>query len=125
MTSQNEQAASTADIAYPTESGPSMGEAAEPAASDTSNTPLLPSDLSESLGGQWDAIQAQFVDSPRDAVQQADALVANVIQELAKTFADERASLEQQWDRDEDVDTEALRMALQRYRSFFQRLLAA
>ena len=125
MTSEREEATTTADIAYPDDgdlSTPSTEQATE---SDSTDTPLLPQDLTASLGGQWDAIQTQFVDSPRDAVQQADALVANVIQELARTFADERASLEQQWDRDEEVDTEDLRMALQRYRSFFRRLLAA
>jgi hypothetical protein len=93
--------------------------------SDTTNAPLLEPARSDGLRAEWSDIQARFVDDPRDAVQEADALVATVIQELARTFADERASLEQQWDRDEDVDTEALRMALQRYRSFFQRLLAA
>jgi hypothetical protein len=43
---------------------------------------------------------------------------------LAETFADERTKLEQQWDRGDQVDTESLRVALQRYRSFFDRLLS-
>jgi hypothetical protein len=57
-------------------------------------------------------------------VQEADALVSATIKRLAEIFADERQKLEQQWDRSENVPTEDLRVALQRYRSFFARLLA-
>ena len=70
-------------------------------------------------------IQTGFVDEPRQTVEQADELVAQVMQRLAEGFAAERERLEQQWGRGEDVSTEDLRIALQRYRSFFQRLLAA
>jgi hypothetical protein len=50
--------------------------------------------------------------------------VAQVMKRLAEVFAEERSSLERQWDRGDDVSTEDLRIALQRYRSFFQRLLS-
>jgi|SRR5437868_700164 hypothetical protein len=73
---------------------------------------------------RWQAIQADFVDDPREAVKQADELVAQLIQQLAKTFADERSKLEGQWDRGDDVSTEDMRLALRRYRSFFGRLLS-
>jgi hypothetical protein len=63
------------------------------------------------------------VDEPRRTVEQADELVAEVMKRLAEGFAAERERLEQQWGRGEDVSTEDLRLALQRYRSFFQRLL--
>jgi len=63
------------------------------------------------------------VDDPQDAVRSADTLVAEVMQRLAQVFADERQTLEKQWDRDGDANTEELRLALQRYRSFFNRLL--
>ena len=69
-------------------------------------------------------MQTGFVDSPRQAVERADALVAEVMQHLAKTFADERNGLERQWDRGGDVSTDDLRNAFQRYRSFFERLLS-
>ena len=87
--------------------------------------PLLASQDAEGFRGQWLEIQAAFVDEPRRAVHEADELVAELMQRLARTFADERATLESQWDRDEDVSTEDLRLALQRYRSFFDRLLSA
>ena len=69
-------------------------------------------------------IQTRFVDEPRGAVEDADGLVATVMQHVAEGFADERERLEAQWGRGEDISTEDLRVALQRYRSFFQRLLA-
>jgi hypothetical protein len=78
----------------------------------------------ESMTTRWRDIQADFVDHPREAMQNADALVAGLMQQLAKTFADERAQLEAQWSRGDDVSTEDLRVSLQRYRAFFERLLA-
>jgi hypothetical protein len=86
--------------------------------------PLLPSDVVNELRGRWTDIQAGFVDEPRRAVEQADGLVAEAIKRLAETFARERDQLEGQWDRGGDVSTEDLRQALQRYRSFFSRLLS-
>ena len=75
------------------------------------------------FNSRWSEIQTGFVDEPRRAVQQADALVSDVINRIADSFGRERTQLEQQWDRGGDVSTEDLRVALQRYRSFFSRLL--
>ena len=72
---------------------------------------------------RWTAIQTTFVDEPRTAVEQADTLVAEVIRELARVFAEERGQLEGAWSRGTDVSTEDLRQALQRYRDFFHLLL--
>ena len=87
-------------------------------------TPLFAAEEAQGLRSRWDAIQASFVDEPRKAVEEADSLVANTMKRLAEMFAEERAGLEGQWDRGDDVSTEDLRLALQRYRSFFGRLLA-
>lgn len=89
-----------------------------------SRTPLFAADRAETFGSRWEDIQTSFVDEPRRAVEQADSLVAEVMQQLAKTFADERAQLERQWDHGEDISTEDLRVALRRYRSFFDSLLS-
>lgn len=86
--------------------------------------PLLPPDDLENYRGRWEQVQAVFVDEPRRAVEEADALVAEVMRQLAETFASERSTLEGQWDRAGEADTEALRVTLQRYRSFFNRLLS-
>jgi hypothetical protein len=79
---------------------------------------------SNDLRARWDSIQVGFVDEPRKAVQEADALVSATMTRLAEIFANERHTLEQQWDRSEDISTEDFRLALRRYRSFFGRLLA-
>ena len=72
---------------------------------------------------QWSKVQTGFVDEPRRTVEDADKLVASVMQRLAEGFANERSGLEKQWDSGDNVSTEDLRVALQRYRSFFDRLL--
>jgi hypothetical protein len=77
------------------------------------------------LRSRWSSIQAGFVDEPRHSVEQADQLVATAIQRIAQGFASERATLEKQWDQGDAVSTEDLRVALQRYRAFFGRLLNA
>ncbi len=87
-------------------------------------SPLFPDDELQDLKTHWDKIQTGFVDEPRTAVEEADALVASTMQQLASAFAKERANLEQQWDRGDNVSTEDLRVAFQRYRSFFRRLLS-
>jgi hypothetical protein len=86
--------------------------------------PLFDSSRAEALRGRWTDIQAGFVDEPRRAVEQADSLVAEVMQQLAQAFSEARSSLEGQWDRGDNINTEDLRQALRRYRSFFDRLLA-
>jgi len=86
--------------------------------------PLFETGESESLRSRWMSIQTQFVDEPRRSVEQADELVASAMKRLAEIFANERDTLEQNWDRGGDVSTEDLRIALQRYRSFFDRLLS-
>jgi hypothetical protein len=73
---------------------------------------------------RWDQVQTSFVDEPRQAVEQADSLVANVVKRIAEQFSTERAQLEKQWDSNGNVSTEDLRQALRSYRSFFDRLLA-
>lgn len=86
--------------------------------------PLFADEELRNLRSRWDQAQGAFVDEPRRAVEQADSLVADVVHRIAEQFANERASLEQQWDRGDNVSTEDLRQALKRYRSFFDRLLS-
>jgi hypothetical protein len=86
--------------------------------------PLFPDDELHSFRTRWDEVQTSFVDEPRQAVEQADSLVANVVKRIAEQFSAERAQLEKQWDSGDSVSTEDLRQALKRYRSFFDRLLS-
>jgi len=102
-----------------------VADAEQATSAEAKHQPLLAAEDGASLRQRWDAIQASFVDEPRASVEQADGLVADVMQRLAAMFNQERTLLESQWERGEDVSTEELRVALQRYRSFFDRLLAA
>ncbi|HEY1518048.1 MAG TPA: hypothetical protein VGF91_16600 [Solirubrobacteraceae bacterium] len=94
------------------------------AASASNGGSLLPADMDATFQQRWKEIQTRFVDEPRGAVEDADSLVASLMQQLAEGFAKERERLEAQWGRGEDISTEDLRVALQRYRTFFQRLLS-
>jgi hypothetical protein len=85
--------------------------------------PLFSESEMGELRPRWSNVQTGFVDEPRRTVEDADKLIASVMQRLAKGFANERSGLEKQWDQDDHVSTEDLRIALQRYRSFFDRLL--
>ena len=108
---------STRELAKDLERAPS-GKADHSAA-----TALFPENESRDFHKRWTDIQTGFVDEPRQAVERADELVAEVIKRLAESFARERSRLEGQWGRGDNVSTEDLRVALQRYRAFFDRLL--
>ncbi len=104
---QNESAVTTAEIAQ-----------------ESSAEALFVSSEAQDFRSKWEKIQVGFVDEPRKSVQDADGLVAAAIKRLAEVFAEERSKLEHEWDRGDSVSTEDLRIALRRYRSFFDRLLS-
>lgn len=85
--------------------------------------PLLAKGEAENFRSRWFDIQTDFIDDPRHSVESADELVAQVINSITENFASERDSLEDQWNRGEEASTEDLRLAIKRYRSFFNRLL--
>ncbi|HZA78445.1 MAG TPA: hypothetical protein VE623_18850 [Acidimicrobiales bacterium] len=89
----------------------------------TDDSPLL--ERADEWMGRWNEIQIRFVDEPRDSIAEADALVDEVMKELTTAFSDERKRLEGAWSAGSDPSTEELRVAFQRYRSFFNRLLMA
>jgi hypothetical protein len=130
----NDEKLTTADIAHPENT-----RIPQPSAIDSPNlqpdqtvaqpgqarhaTALFPDEELHNFRANWDQVQASFVDEPRQAVEQADSLVANVVKHIAEQFSTERSQLEKQWDGGTEVSTEDLRQALRRYRSFFDRLL--
>ena len=85
---------------------------------------LFADDELAGMRARWDSVQAGFVDDPRECVTKADGLVSDLIDRLTGGFADARSRLEEKWARGESASTEDLRLALQNYREFFQRLLA-
>jgi hypothetical protein len=86
---------------------------------------LLSEERTSQFEERWRQIQTGFVDHPRKAVAQADTLVEDLMQQLTTSFSETRSRLESQWEEGEDASTEDLRVALTRYRSFFNRLLSA
>jgi len=86
--------------------------------------PLFTPDLTDTYRQRWTAIQTGFVDDPRQAVRNGDELVAQIMTNLANSFAEERHRVEAQLDETGEGSTENLRIALRRYRSFFERLLS-
>jgi len=112
----NSERSSTRDMAK-TERPPE----AEPSAE---NIALFDPDEASGFRTRWEAIQTGFVDEPRAAVEQADALVGEVTARLADSFDRGRRELERQWDTEGKASTEDLRVSLKRYRSFFERLLS-
>jgi len=104
--------------------GGSSTGAATAVALDKQVVPLFSAEEAKDFRTRWDAIQVSFVDEPRQVVEEADSLVAVAMKRLAEMFAAERARLEGQWDSGDNVSTEDLRLALQRYRSFFGRILS-
>jgi hypothetical protein len=120
-----ERGLSTADLAGSGTNGrdprpaPRRDESSAP-----DRAPLFEREDAGELRRRWDGVQVGFVDEPRRSVEQADGLVAEVMQSLASAFARERSALEEQWNKGEEVSTEDLRQTLRRYRSFFDRLLS-
>ena len=99
-------------------------EAAEQNLEQQYSGPLLKNGNSDKLRAEWEAIQTAFVDDPRGAVKDADKLVASAIQQLADSFSEQRAKLEHEWSKGNEVSTENLRQVIRQYRAFFHRLLA-
>ena len=89
----------------------------------TTDSGFLPEERMSALRDRWNDVQTGFVDDPQNAVQQAHGLVTELVDDLVQTFTQERSTLETQWKSGGEADTETLRVALQRYRSFFNRLL--
>jgi hypothetical protein len=114
MTPQQVETLPTADFA----SAGGTHTAQEP------NLPLFAQNDTQDFRSRWERIQSGFVDEPRTAVKQADELVASTIKRLEEVFAAERQKMEAEWDKTDNVSTEDLRIALRRYRSFFDRLLS-
>jgi len=85
--------------------------------------PLFEGDDAKKFRSRWLAIQSNFVDDPSASVKQADDLVSDVIKSVTMNFSNRRIALEKQWNGEENTSTEDLRMAIKRYRSFFDRLL--
>jgi hypothetical protein len=145
MSREDERTLSTADLAGASEA-PQAGEERDGAPADRGDrmtqvetrqqaagsgsaqaeplAELFPQDVAGGFRSRWDAVQIGFVDDPKQAVKQADELVAQVMKSLAESFSRQRSNIEGAAPGGDEASTESLRVALQRYRSFFHRLLS-
>ena len=98
--------------------------ARQPAAHDDELAALFTPEIAAGFRSRWDAVQIGFVDDPGQAVRHADELVAEVMKSLADSFAQERARFESRMHESQTAATENMRVAVRRYRSFFERLLS-
>jgi hypothetical protein len=121
------RAADTATTATTAGTGAATGTAGGTGSTEADATeqraPLVPSDRADQFASRWNEVKGMFVDEPRKAVQQADALVGELLDDLERSFREQRKDIERGLEND-DTSTEDLRMALRRYRSFFDRLLS-
>lgn len=108
-----------------TRPGPSAASVAQTSQGEDSSgrERLVSADRAQSYGTRWDAVKGEFVDEPRRAVADADALVGELLDELQTLFTEQRKGIERSMAADE-TSTEDMRLALRRYRSFFDRLLS-
>jgi hypothetical protein len=122
---QADRAVAPDDLERPAPAPVPVPETTAPARSeDGALEPLFTPDAARDFRANWDAVQIGFVDDPRQAVRQADDLVRQVLEDLSRSFSNERSTLDGGTDTAEQPSTENLRLALRRYRSFFQRLLS-
>lgn len=122
---EREAAAAGGTPAYPATPGgaTAAGTAAGVTTTAGEGQPLLGDDQLRHFRTRWDAIQSSFIDQPRESVAAADTLVREATDALHSLFENDRRQLEAVWDRGDEVSTEDLRVTLQSYRSFFERLL--
>ena len=99
--------------------GRSCAEAARPVLTRDSGGAFMSQSDDESFRARWSSVQVGFVDDPRQAVDEAEQLVADVIADLVDGFRRRRTELET----DGSGSTDELRAAFRGYRDFFDRLL--
>jgi len=121
----NDEQVSTADIVEATEEGNMVWPSPEMASEAIESEPvtLLTGAEIDELQSRWNTIQIEFVDAPSTSVEQADALVGEVMERIERIFSEKRALLDEKRGNHEEVSTEDHRIALQRYRTLFNHLL--
>jgi hypothetical protein len=97
--------------------------AADQGDADGQRATLIAPERADGYNSRWNQLKSDFVDEPRRAVRGANELVGEVLDELEELFRRQRTDLEQGLE-NEQTTTEDLRLALGRYRSFFDRLLS-
>jgi len=95
-------------------------------ARDAEEVRIPPADqgAADQMWQRWREIQSAFVDDPRKAVGEAQALVSGEIDRVVQQLQEQRSQLERGWSNGDNTSTEDLRRGLQGYREFLGRLLS-
>jgi hypothetical protein len=103
------------------DAGAAGGQATPGAVSFVEQTAVISRQDADTFQARWETIQGTFIDDPHAATEQADELVGEVMDRLASLRQEYLTQLRRAVG--DGSDTEAMRVALQRYRAFFQLLL--
>ncbi|MEU5179144.1 hypothetical protein [Streptomyces longwoodensis] len=116
-----------------TGTGTTSDDSASPAteAAGTDAPSLLPRDASDELAGRLRQTVVEFVDRPKEAVEEADRLLEELANRFTEAVTERRRTLRGAWHTDDTgkrgagstTDTEQLRLALRDYRELAERLL--
>jgi hypothetical protein len=91
---------------------------------DSEETTLLKCEDIDELKSRWDSIQIEFVDEPRKSVEKADALLVDAVKMIDRELSEKRSELSEHFVNHDNVSTEDLRVTLQSYRTFLNRIFA-
>ncbi len=87
----------------------------------TMGMPLIDRGSMADFERRWQAVQADFVDDPRRSVGEAGNVMAELMEHIAKSLRQRAADLGA--GHAGEMDTEAMRMELQRYRQLMSRVV--
>lgn len=104
-----------------TASASAMPSAQSPLATDPG--PVLAPEASLDFRERWHGIQAEFIDDPRRAVEDADRLVADVAHAFTTGVEKRRQGLTSGWQDNEHSETEELRLTMRQYRALVEHIL--
>ncbi|MFI0508431.1 hypothetical protein ACH3Y9_04715 [Streptomyces sp. WSLK1-5] len=88
--------------------------------------PLIPADERDKIVRHLGHAVNHFADTPREALEEAEAAFDAAADALVKALAERRRGLREGWqDQDAETQSTALRLALREYREITGRLLRA
>lgn len=112
----------SAGTSQPSQSGQSTPADGGTPAADGQDTVLAP-ETSRRLRERWRAVQAEFVDDPRRAVEDADRLLSEAAGAFASGLEERRRALTSGWEQDGHGETEQLRLTMHHYRALVDAVL--
>ncbi|MBS2967051.1 hypothetical protein KGA66_28720 [Actinocrinis puniceicyclus] len=85
--------------------------------------PVLARQTADDLRERWRGIQAEFIDDPGRAVEDADRLVTDAARAFTTQLEERRHTLTSAWQQDGNKETEQLRLTMRHYRALVDQIL--